>query len=110
MWKRERMMVDVISLQRTKLLNDENSQTYNSSEPINNTQLLQNRDSYPFHGLRDDANNFYAGNAYNINGNLADTKKRSITTATVTTATLTSTKNKKQKQDYSININHNGYY
>lgn len=88
------MMVDVISLQRTPI-DVETNQTYNNALLINkmtSTSLLQNRQCYPFQGMRDDANNFYAGNAYNVDGNLASTKKRPLQ---ATEANVT----KKQKQE-----------
>jgi hypothetical protein len=55
MWKRERMMVDVISF------------------PVTNNEVpLQNRQFYPIGGgmMHDDANNFYAGNEYTVQGGL----------------------------------------
>lgn len=100
MWKRERMMVDVISLQRTPL--DVDSQASHNTLVIHtmaDAPLLQNRQCYPFQGIRDDANNFYAGNAYNVNGNLASTKKRPLP-ATETNIL------KKQKQELQVETNY----
>lgn len=68
MWKRERMMVDVISLQ-----NKSTQDLFNTVTTANTNLLLQNRTcGYPFGGgkIHDDKNNFFSGNEYNIYGNL----------------------------------------
>jgi hypothetical protein len=80
MWRRERMMVDVISLQNKV---DTNTSIYNNKNTVpttNNTttattmttsSLLQNRTCYPFGGgMHDDTINFYAGNEYNMYGDV----------------------------------------
>lgn len=80
MWKRERMMVDVISLQHKSNHNNNDSsiatvtkqqQTLPPTQP-----LLQNRLFYPFQGIHDDQNNFYAGNQYNQYGDLTINKNK----------------------------------
>ncbi|KAG2200335.1 hypothetical protein INT46_002375 [Mucor plumbeus] len=70
MWKRERMMVDVISIQTIKTNAQSAPSSVQQSSPsllINNSSIppLQNRQCYPFDShIHDDINNFYAGNAY----------------------------------------------
>jgi hypothetical protein len=64
MWKRERMMVDVISLQTTTATTTTTTTTKNND--LQDKAPLQNRQYYPIGGgmIHDDANNFYAGNEY----------------------------------------------
>jgi hypothetical protein len=115
MWKRERMMVDVISLQNKQPINTILSHTTNTNS--NTTILLQNRTcGYPFGGgkIHDDKNNFYAGNEYNIygdvttcnNSNQQQKRKRplppaaaAVTTTTTYSTTKTATKRQKQEQE-----------
>lgn len=85
MWKRERMMVDVISIKPTSQLPPSSpSSAYQRSSsllissnhsnlppPPATTTLLQNRQCYPFDShIHDDVNNFYAGNEYNQFGDI----------------------------------------
>lgn len=86
MWKRERMMVDVISIQTIKT----NAQSAPSSVQQNSPSLLinssipplQNRQCYPFDShIHDDVNNFYAGNGYTSFGvNNSSGTKRPLST------------------------------
>lgn len=96
------MMVDVISLQHAPF-DVQANQTYNSTFMLNKTtgtHLLQNRQCYPFQGMRDDASNFYAGNAYNVHGNLANTNKRPLS------STETSIHKKQKKEDICLKTSH----
>lgn len=79
MWKRERMMVDVMTIQNT--------------DATNNKNLLQNRQYYPFQGLHDDTNNFYAGKEYNFS------KKRPLQTTEAIPV-------KRQKQEVVVKTNY----
>lgn len=90
-------MVDVISLQTNE---QDNMQItgehdsilinhfYNNSKP----PPLQNRQLYPFHGIHDDANNFYAGKGYQVSHS---NKKRTLESNEITTNN--NNNNKKQK-------------
>lgn len=64
MWKRERMMIDVVST----CANNE----HQDKAP------LQNRQFYPIGGgmLHDDVNSFYNGNEYTIHGDLISQKSK----------------------------------
>ncbi|KAL7312928.1 hypothetical protein PS15m_008633 [Mucor circinelloides] len=86
MWKRERMMVDVISIKPTAQLPASSTYQHSPSLLINNNHSnlppppppLQNRQCYPFDShIHDDVNNFYAGNEYNQFGDikLSSTKR-----------------------------------
>ncbi|KAK4514252.1 uncharacterized protein ATC70_001842 [Mucor velutinosus] len=83
MWKRERMMVDVISVKPATPLPLSSAYQHSPSLLINNNHsnlpppppppppLLQNRPCYPFDShIHDDVNNFYAGNEYNQFGDI----------------------------------------
>ncbi|GAN10147.1 hypothetical protein MAM1_0325d09684 [Mucor ambiguus] len=89
MWKRERMMVDVISIKPAAQLPPSSACQHSPSLLINNNHgnlppppplpLLQNRQCYPFDShIHDDINNFYAGNEYNQFGDIKSpsTKRR----------------------------------
>lgn len=90
MWKRERMMVDVISLQHKSNHNNYNNDS--SIATVTKQQqpsqpLLQNRLFYPFQGIHDDQNNFYAGNQYNQYGDLTINKNKRKSSLSATTST-----------------------
>lgn len=70
------MMVDVITVQLNNngtmeqqdallSMNRFHSTSSSSSSP----PLLQNRQAYPFQGIHDDKNNFYAGKGYSVSAN-----------------------------------------
>jgi poly-D-alanine transfer protein DltD len=78
MWKRERMMVDVISLQTTTATTTTTTTTKNND--LQDKAPLQNRQYYPIGGgmIHDDANNFYAGNEYTMTGELRTQKSKRL--------------------------------
>ncbi|OBZ87291.1 hypothetical protein A0J61_04652 [Choanephora cucurbitarum] len=77
MWKRERMMVDVVSV------------AHQSSHP----PPLQNRTNYPLGDIQDTIDNFYAGHEFSALGELINPKKRPLSLEN----TITITTIKKQK-------------
>lgn len=72
-------MVDVMTIQNTD---------------VKTNSLLQNRQCYPFQGIQDDTNNFYAGNEYKCNSS----KKRPLITETSSA--------KRQKQESILKTNY----
>lgn len=81
-------MVDVVSLQSRS--NNETTNKQQQQQQLQSTQpLLQNRLFYPFQGIHDDPNNFYAGNEYNKYGDLTINKnKRKTSTTTINSTEL----------------------
>lgn len=82
------MMVDVMTIQSTDA----------------KTSLLQNRQFYPFQGIQDDTNNFYAGKEYTFQTNLS--KKRPLSTTTTIETELLVAKRQKQQATTVLKTNY----